>query len=146
MFKPIHIVSPPFKNGAGQQGNRPALWSMEQRARCLGRSGFRQTVPLPLEPHSGAFQSHSAIYEDFYQILSSFEYEKFINKQIKLTNAMNIRNIITIGGNGNPLQYSYLENPRDKGAWWAAVYGVAQSRTWLTRLSSSSRIYMDLMT
>ena len=32
-------------------------------------------------------------------------------------------------GNGNPLQYSCLENPRDKGAWWAAVYGVAQSRT-----------------
>ena len=31
--------------------------------------------------------------------------------------------------NGNPLQYSRLENPRDGGAWWAAVYGVAQSRT-----------------
>ena len=42
------------------------------------------------------------------------------------------------GGNGNPLQCSYLENPRDGGAWWAAVYGVAQSRTWLKRLSSSS--------
>ena len=41
-------------------------------------------------------------------------------------------------GNGNPLQYSYLENPRDRGAWWAAVYGVAQSRTRLKRLSSSS--------
>ena len=41
-------------------------------------------------------------------------------------------------GNGNPLQYSCLENPRDRGAWWAAVYGVAQSRTLLKRLSSSS--------
>ena len=41
-------------------------------------------------------------------------------------------------GNGNPLQYSCLENPRDGGAWWAAVYGVAQSRTQLKRLSSSS--------
>ena len=41
-------------------------------------------------------------------------------------------------GNGNPLQCSCLENPRDGGAWWAAVYGVAQSRTWLKRLSSSS--------
>ena len=41
-------------------------------------------------------------------------------------------------GNGNPLQCSYLENPRDGGAWWAAVYGVAQSRTRLKRLSSSS--------
>ena len=42
-------------------------------------------------------------------------------------------------GNGNPLQCSCLENPRDKGAWWAVVYGVAQSRTRLKRLSSSSR-------
>ena len=41
-------------------------------------------------------------------------------------------------GNGNPLQCSGLENPRDRGAWWAAVYGVAQSRTRLKRLSSSS--------
>ena len=40
-------------------------------------------------------------------------------------------------GNGNPLQYSCLENPRDRGAWWAAVYGVAQSRTRLKRLSSN---------
>ena len=41
-------------------------------------------------------------------------------------------------GNGNPLQCSCLENPRDVGAWWAAVYGVAQSRIPLKRLSSSS--------
>ena len=39
---------------------------------------------------------------------------------------------------GTPLQYSRLENPRDGGAWWAAVYGVAQSRTRLKRHSSSS--------
>jgi len=41
-------------------------------------------------------------------------------------------------GNGNPLQCSCLENPRDRGAWWAAVYGVTQNRTPLKRLSSSS--------
>ena len=41
-------------------------------------------------------------------------------------------------GNGSPLQCSYLENPRESRAWWAAVYGVAQSRTRLKRLSSSS--------
>ena len=40
-------------------------------------------------------------------------------------------------GNGNPLQCSSLEDPRDGGAWWAAVYGVAQSRTRLKRLSSN---------
>ena len=41
-------------------------------------------------------------------------------------------------GNGNPLQYSCLENPRDRGAWWAAIYGVAQGRTQLKQFSSSS--------
>ena len=41
-------------------------------------------------------------------------------------------------GNGNPLQCSCLENPRDGGAWWAAICGVSQSRTRLKRLSSSS--------
>ena len=42
-------------------------------------------------------------------------------------------------GNGNPLQGSCLETPRDGGAWWAAVYGVAESRTRLKQLSSSSQ-------
>ena len=41
-------------------------------------------------------------------------------------------------GNGNPLQCSCLENPRDGGAWWAAIYGVAKSQTRLKQLSSSS--------
>ena len=44
-------------------------------------------------------------------------------------------------GNGNPPQRSCLENPRDRGAWWAAVYGVSQSRTRLKQLSSSSSTY-----
>ena len=49
-------------------------------------------------------------------------------------------------GNGNPLQCSCLENPRDGGAWWAAVYGVAQSRTRLKWLSSSSSREIILLT
>ena len=48
-------------------------------------------------------------------------------------------------GNGNPLQCSCLENPRDAGAWWAAVYGVAQSQTRLKRLSSSSSLSSQMM-
>ena len=36
------------------------------------------------------------------------------------------------GGNGNPLQYSCLENPMDRGAWWATVHGVAKSQTLLS--------------
>ena len=47
------------------------------------------------------------------------------------------------GGNGNPLQCSCLENPRDRGARWAAVSGVAQSWTQLKRLSSSSSSSID---
>ena len=47
--------------------------------------------------------------------------------------------------NGNPLQCSFLENPRDGGAWWAAVYGVAQSRTRLKRLSSSSSLQHSIL-
>ena len=53
-----------------------------------------------------------------------------------------------IEGNGNPLQCSCLENPRDGGACWAAVYGVVQSRTWLNWLSSSSSssfFYWDII-
>ena len=41
-------------------------------------------------------------------------------------------NSVTLEGNGNPLQYSCLKNPMDGGAWWAAVHGVAKSRTWLS--------------
>ena len=48
-------------------------------------------------------------------------------------------------GNGSPLQCSCLENPRDRGGWWAAVYGVAQSRTRLKWLSSSSSSVCMLM-
>ena len=44
------------------------------------------------------------------------------------------------GGNGNPFQCSCLENPRDGGAWWAAVYGFEKSRTRLKQLSCSSSI------
>ena len=49
-------------------------------------------------------------------------------------------------GHGNPLQCSCLENPRDGGAWWAAVYGVAQRQTGLIRLSSSSRELRKMVT
>ena len=50
------------------------------------------------------------------------------------------------GGNGNPLQCSCLENPRHGGAWWAAIYGVAQSQARLKQLSSSSSILYSIVT
>ena len=49
-------------------------------------------------------------------------------------------------GNGNPLQYSCLENPMDGGAWWAAIYGVAKSQTQLQQLSSSNNLWSEIHT
>ena len=49
-------------------------------------------------------------------------------------------------GNGTPLLYSCLEDPEDRGAWWAAVCGVAQSRTRLKRLSMHARIGEEMAT
>ena len=46
-------------------------------------------------------------------------------------------------GNGNPFQYSCLENPRERGAWWAAVYGVTQNQTQLKWLNSSSSMSIE---
>ena len=46
------------------------------------------------------------------------------------------------GGNGNPLQYSSLENPMDRGAWWATVYGVAKSQTLLSDKQQQQHIYL----
>ena len=61
-------------------------------------------------------------------------------KELNVTEQLHFHfSLLCIGeGNGNPFQCSCLENPRDGGAWWAAVYGVAQSRTRLKWLSSSS--------
>ena len=62
-----------------------------------------------------------------------------VERSMELSFFLLIVSIVPFGeGNGNPLQCSCLENPRDGGAWWAAVYGVAKSRTRLKRLSSSS--------
>ena len=58
-----------------------------------------------------------------------------------VSNILTLFSLSRIGeGNGNPLQCSCLENPRDGGAWWAAVCGVAQSQTQLKRLRSSSMV------
>ena len=63
---------------------------------------------------------------------------KAMPKNAQTTAQLHSSHTLVGKGNGTPLQYSCLENPRDRGAWWAAVYGVAQSQTRLKRLSSSS--------
>ena len=68
----------------------------------------------------------------------------FVSKVMSLP--FNMFSRFMIGeGNGNPLQYSCLENPRNGGEWWAAIYGVAQCRTRLKQLSSSSRFMIAFL-
>ena len=68
------------------------------------------------------------------------DYSPWGPQELDMTERLHFRfSLSCIGeGNGNPLQSSCLENPSDRGAWWAAVYGVAQSWTQQMRLSSSS--------
>ena len=80
---------------------------------------------------------NSKEYKTFY---ISFFWQDIPKKHCNVTSLKLRTNEVILGeGNGTPLQYSCLENPRDRGACWAAVYGVTQSRTRLTQLSSSSR-------
>ena len=82
--------------------------------------------------------------EAFYLAFRMFT-KFFIYNQLQLDTTERLHfhfSLSCIGeGNGNPLQCSCLENPRDGGAWWAAVSGVAQNQTQLKRLSSSSSSY-----
>ena len=70
-------------------------------------------------------------------------YSLWCHKELDMTERLHFHvSLSGIGeGNGNPLQCSCLENLRDGGAWWAAIYGVAQSQTRLKRLSSSKCIF-----
>ena len=75
----------------------------------------------------------------FMLICAEQQHESAIESlKVKLLNCVRLFATLWTVGNGNPLQCSCLGNPRDEGAWWAAVCGVAQSRTRLKRLSSSS--------
>ena len=68
----------------------------------------------------------------------NLSYSKQQRKQIKIIKLQQMKYLTAPReGNGNPLQYPCLENPRDRGAWWAAFYGVTQSRTWLKRLTAA---------
>ena len=87
-----------------------------------------------------AQMSHHLIlyYENFSEI-KSIQEERI--RLLDMTERLHFHfSLSCIGkGNGNPFQCSCLENPRDGGAWWAAVYGVAQSRIRLKQLSSSRK-------
>ena len=77
-------------------------------------------------------------------VCESYQYANFHSKTKNIISSLifvtyfRILRVNIREGNGTPLQYSCLEYPRDGGAWWAAIYGVAQSQTRLKLLSSSS--------
>ena len=94
----------------------------------------------PLLPPSPPAFSLSQDQGLFKWVSFSYQVAKVLEFQIQVQSFQWIfRTAFLYGeGNGNPLQYSRLENPVDRGAWRAAVHRVAQSRTWLKQLSSSS--------
>ena len=99
--------------------------------------------------HMYTMKYYSAIKKNEFELLlvSWMKLQPIIQREVsqKESNKYHILTHICIGeGNGSPLQYSCLENPRDGGAWWAAVYGVAQSRTRLKRLSSSRKLLYNI--
>ena len=72
--------------------------------------------------------------------------QEIVSKEIKTERLHFDFSLACVGeGNGNPLQCSCLENLRDGGAWWAAIYGVSQSRTRLKQLSSSSKSKLSIL-
>ena len=112
--------------------------------KCLSTMRETQVQSLgwedPLEKEM-AIHSRTIVWKSHGQ-KSLVGYSPWGHKESDMTEWLHFHFLLSfIGeGNGNPLHRSCLENPRDAGAWWAAVYGVAQSRTWLKRLGSSSSI------
>ena len=104
---------------AHQVGNKSHLHLSSEKAMAAHSSTLAWKIPWTKEP--GRLQSMGSLESDTTEQLH-FHFS-----------------LSCIGeGNGNPFQCSCLENPREGGAWWAAVYGIAQSWTRLKRLSSRS--------
>ena len=99
-------------------------------------SCYKTSVEKAMAPHSSTFAWKIPWTEEPGRLQSMGSLESDTTERLYFHFSLSC----TGGGNVNPLQYSCPENPRDGGAWWAAVYGVAQSRTRLKRLSSSSSL------
>ena len=108
----------------------------------LGNSFLSSTL-LPLELSSSLITQQGGSGQAWHPALST-SFRQNWGRELKLTGIIKTCDFLpyilwSFGeGNGNPLQYSCLESPRDRGAGWAAIYRVKQSRTRLKRFSSSS--------
>ena len=116
---------------------------MKEKSEKVGLKLNIQTTKIMASGPIPAWQIDGETVSDFIlggsKITADGDYSHEIKRCLLLGRKVRTNLDSTFGeGNGNPLQYSCLENPRDGGAWWAAVYGVTQSRTRLKRLSSSS--------
>ena len=109
--------SDPWIMSSAQQGS---LWHIQASSETGNVSKVEMPLPVIVSITAFSWDMAAKVYS------------------IKLSSILICSATLLGEGDGNPLQYSCLENPRDGGAWWAAVYGVAQSRTRLKRLSSSS--------
>ena len=110
-------------------------WPKKEKRKTVEKiRGQKWALEKAMAPHSSTFAWKIPWTEEPGRLQSMGSLESDTTERLHFHFSLSC----TGGGNGNPLQYSCLENPRDGGAWWAAVYGVAQIRTWLKRLSSSS--------
>ena len=100
---------------------------------CLNKGVLEKTSEKATAPHSSTLAWKIPWTEEPGGLQSRGREESDMTKRLHFHFSFSC----TGEGNGNPPQCSCLENPRDRGAWWAAVYGVAQSQTQLKRLSSS---------
>ena len=121
----------------------PCPWGFSRQEKW---SGFPSPPPGDLpnpgtEPQSPALQTESLPSEPLEKPVFTGKSTLSPDFHISMNGAtiFLVTQVLGGEGNGNPLQNSCLENPRERGAWRAAVYGVAQSWTRLKRLSSSSR-------
>ena len=113
-------------------------WQIQNRS----FGSFRNSPGLPVESNTVPRNAQFGISVKLFQILKD-DAVKVLHSICQCRRCKRNRfdpwdRKIPGGSHGNPLQYSCLENPRDRGAWWPAISGVTQSQTQLKRLSSSS--------
>ena len=118
------------QEGLSQRQSQKKLGNIAEICKFISLASFSKEVEKEMAPHSGTLAWKIPWTEEP-------TYSPWGRQESDTTERLHFHFSLscTGEGNGDPLQYSCLENPRDGGAWWAAVYGIAQSWTRLKRLS-----------